>query len=126
MGTQVTLTIPDDVYHRAQQIAQSNRRDVAEVLAESIVLLDEPEQAVPTEIEEALERERAAYLAMHARLSEKYLGHYVAVYGEEVVDHDPDLADLYARVSRQYPRNRVLIRQVEKEPERVYHFRSPR
>jgi predicted transcriptional regulator len=36
MSTQVTLTLPDAVYQRAERLAQLSRRDVAEVLAEMI------------------------------------------------------------------------------------------
>ena len=38
MSKQITLTIPDAIYSRAQQLARSNRRDVADILAESISL----------------------------------------------------------------------------------------
>lgn len=126
MGTQVTLTIPDELYHRAQRIAQSRRKDIAEVLADAIVLTEETEGAVESEMDKAIERERAAYLAMHSALLEKYKGEYVAVYRGRLIDHDPDFATLYARINRQYPDEFVLIRQVETQPERTYHFRSPR
>ncbi len=36
MSTQVTLTLPDEIYRRAKQMAQLTGRNVADVLAETI------------------------------------------------------------------------------------------
>ncbi|MCI0394838.1 MAG: hypothetical protein L0332_12850 [Chloroflexi bacterium] len=41
METRVILTIPEELYRRAQQLARASNREVSEVLAESIVLEDE-------------------------------------------------------------------------------------
>lgn len=125
MGTQVTLTIPDELYRRAQRLAEARQRDVADVLAEAIILTNEPHQ-VDLAPDEDIDRERAAYVAMHSMLWEKYRGQYVAIYHGEMIDHDTEFAALYSRVHKQYPDQFVLIRQVEVEPERVYYFRSPR
>ena len=38
MSTQVTVTLPDEVYSRAQRLAQLVQRDVADVLAETLTL----------------------------------------------------------------------------------------
>lgn len=38
MSTQITLTLSDDVYHRAQYFAKLTSRDVADVLAEVVTL----------------------------------------------------------------------------------------
>lgn len=38
MSTQVTLTLPDDVYRRAERLAQLSSRDVADVLADTLEL----------------------------------------------------------------------------------------
>jgi len=38
MSTQVTLTLPDEVYRRAERLAQLSSRDVADVLADTIAL----------------------------------------------------------------------------------------
>jgi hypothetical protein len=38
MSTQVTLTLPDEVYRRAERLAQLSSRDVADVLADTIEL----------------------------------------------------------------------------------------
>jgi hypothetical protein len=38
MSTQVMVTLPDDLYHRAERLAQLTSRQVAEVLADTIAL----------------------------------------------------------------------------------------
>ena len=38
MSTQVVVTLPDDLYHRAERLAQLTSRRVAEVLADTIAL----------------------------------------------------------------------------------------
>ncbi|MCI0584103.1 MAG: hypothetical protein L0227_14670, partial [Chloroflexi bacterium] len=38
MSTRVTITLPDEVYHRAESLAHRTRRDVAEVLADTLML----------------------------------------------------------------------------------------
>jgi len=38
MSMQVVVTLPDDLYHRAERLAQLTSREVAEVLVETIVL----------------------------------------------------------------------------------------
>lgn len=36
MSVQVTVTLPDDVYQRAERLAQLSRRDIATILADTI------------------------------------------------------------------------------------------
>jgi predicted DNA-binding protein len=42
MGTQVTVTLPDDTYRRAEYLARLTGRDIADVLAETIQLSLQP------------------------------------------------------------------------------------
>jgi predicted transcriptional regulator len=133
MSREITLTIPDDVYRRAEHIAQLKRQDVAallaEALAESAVLA---ETAVANgegdadEWDAAVAREKAAYLAMHPLLWEKYPGQHVAIHNSQLIDRDKDGAALSRRIYDKYPDQFVLIRQVEVEPDRILQFRSPR
>lgn len=125
MGTQVTLTIPDDVYRRAQRIAQSGRRNVADVLVESIVLA-ENEPRPEAERQAAVDGEEAAFRRLHPALWQKYPGQYVAIYGGELVDHDEDQVALYLRVKERYPDEFVWIAPVRPQPEEEYAIHSPR
>ena len=54
MSTQVTVTLPDEVYERATRLAQLSHREVADILAETIavslpVLHSHPEVPAPVE-----------------------------------------------------------------------------
>jgi len=63
---------------------------------------------------------------MHAELVAKYLGQYVAIHNDQVVDHDESFQPLHARIRHRFGRQPVLLRLVEAEPKRVLVFRSPR
>ena len=124
MTKQITLTVPASVYQRAEELAHSSHRPVNEVLREHIqwglprfhISKDSP----------AMEREVAAYEAMHAQLWEQYANQYVAVHQGSVVDHDNDKVALVMRIRKQYPNQVVLIRQVLSELPKPFIFRSVR
>lgn len=71
-------------------------------------------------------RETEAYDSLHPALVADHLGRWVAIHGEQLVDSDGDLAALHARIRAQYGRTAVLIRQVERTPERELRAGSPR
>lgn len=123
MNTRITLTIPDELYQDAQRLAKRLNRDVVEVLSEAIRL-----ETVAADVYEPPEIgvEREAFLKLHPALAGKFLGEYAAIHHGSLIDHDPDLGELAKRVRRDFPDRFVLIRQVLKEPEIVYQFRSPR
>ncbi len=50
MSTQVVVTLPDDIYRRAERLAQLTSRDVAEVLVDTIALSLAPLSPHPTSI----------------------------------------------------------------------------
>lgn len=80
----------------------------------------------PAEPDPAVARERDAYLRLYHHLKEKYTGHYVAIYGGELVDHDLGEAALFARIDAQYPDEFVWITQVTDTAEREIHLYSAR
>ncbi|MCX6044962.1 MAG: DUF5678 domain-containing protein [Chloroflexi bacterium] len=131
MTAQILVTLPDKVYQRVQWLAQARQQDVAEAI---VKILDEtlPVDVADedfgdlSELDQAVEREIAAYHAMHATLWEEYPGQHVAIYGGQLIDHDRDGVALSQRIDQQYPDEFVLMRKVESEPERVLYFRSPR
>lgn len=117
---QVTLTIPEALYRRAQQLARSRQRDVAEVITavldEGLPAAAEGDSVDWAEPDEAVDREMAAYIALHPMLKEKYLGQHVAVLGGQLVDHDDDLEALSRRVYAQYGDQFVWITAVREMP----------
>lgn len=116
---QVTVTIPDALYRRAQQLARSRQRDVAEVIT---AVLDEGLPAAEgdsadwIEPDEAVDREMAAYIALHPTLKAQYLGQHVAILGGQLVDHDHDLEALSRRIYAQYAGQFVWITAVRDTP----------
>jgi hypothetical protein len=71
-----------------------------------------------------LEEERT-FDAMKERLVADYVGQFVAIFQQEVVDHDCDEQALLARINERYPDDVVLIRQVLEQDEPPFLFRSP-
>jgi hypothetical protein len=124
MSTQVTLTIPDNIYQQAEYVAQTTNRPVTEVLTETIAKAFPPLDINPDR--PAMEREVAAFEAMHASLWSQYPQQYVAIRGGKVIDHDADEATLVERIDSQYPETIILIRQVLPQLPRPLVFRSPR
>lgn len=117
MTVQITLTIPDELYIRAKNLAQTSVRDVAQVLADSIVLMDREIKDIDlSEPDEALEKERASYLSLHSLLWKKYPGQYVAIYHGKLVDHDTDPDALWERVDARFPDEFVWVAEVQEQP----------
>lgn len=131
MAVRVTLKVPESVYERARQLAQSRQQDVAAAIASFLeealppapFTPDSDDELVP---DETVAQEIAAYREMHSELWQKHPGQHVAIYQGKLVDHDADGVALSLRINEKYPHDFVLVRQVESQPDRVLHFRSPR
>ncbi len=123
MSTQITLTVPNNIYRQAEYIAQTTNRPVTEVFTETILM------AFPSlhvnEHREAMQDEVTAFQTMHADLWKQYAQQYVAVCQGAVVDHDVDELALVERVDEKYPDHIVLIRQVLPKLQKTLQFRSP-
>lgn len=124
MNTGQRLTIPHNLLERARRLAQQQKRQVRDVVAEALErglpLLEAP--TIPPE----WERESEAFRRMHATWREVYNGEYVAVYQGQLVDHDPTFEALLERIGKLYPDDFVLVRPIQDEPEIVYDHRSIR
>ena len=57
--------------------------------------------------------------------SQAYPGEYVAIYSNQLVDHDPDFQAIHRRIRQRFGRQPVLIRCLAADGERVLTFRSP-
>ncbi|MCK5750769.1 MAG: hypothetical protein KAH44_31420 [Oricola sp.] len=77
-------------------------------------------------MEKVIESEISAFHRLHPTLLEHYPGEFVAIYDQQLVDHDPQKLALYQRIQERYPEQFVLLRRVEKEPERELLFHSTR
>lgn len=130
MGTQVTLTIPDNLYLRVQELAEKQDQNIQTILVNELtksIVADESDFKSSSLLQdETVEREKRAYQTMHHRLWSQYPGQHVAIHAGRLVDHDEDGIALSRRIYAQYPEEFVLIKQVESQPERTLRFRSPR
>ena len=124
MNVQVTFSIPQLVYQQAVQLAERQHMQLEEMFSQTLT-----DAYIPYPLDEnhdVMEREVAAYKTQHPMLCKQYLGQYVAVYQGEVVDHALDFETIYKRTSKAYPNEVVLLRRVEKIPERIMRAPSPR
>lgn len=131
MYTNVTIKIARDLFERAKLIARQRNQDVSEVLVESIRLDEvEDEAAIYPGFSVAetavMAREEKAFHELHPQLKEKHFQEYVAIFEGQLVDHDPDLEQILKRTKQKYPDRFIWIAPVQKNPEEVFHFRSPR
>ena len=73
-----------------------------------------------------MNREVAAFEAMHEELKKSYWGQFVAIRHGKVIDFDPDEQLLIVRVRGRFPNDVVLFRKVQETLPPVLVFRSPR
>lgn len=86
-----------------------------------------PTSRFPTHARQAeMLKEVRAFERLHPTLVELYLGHYVAVFKGDLVDHDTNPEALLMRIRGRYPNEIVLRRLVEKTVIKEMVFRSPR
>ncbi|MCS6844322.1 MAG: hypothetical protein NZ528_08380 [Caldilineales bacterium] len=70
----------------------------------------------------ALEAEQAAWFARPCVERQQYAGHFVAVRGGQVVDHDPSQRALYLRVHARFGREPVLIVNADWDAEPMFNL----
>ena len=129
MTLHINVPLSESTYKRVKQWADFRRQDVGEAIAEYLDDTLPPADGAllaPTEVDPAVEREKAAYIRLHPQLKSRYLGQYVAIYGGELVDHDEDNGALFERIDECYPDEFVWMTRVDEEPIGTIHFRSPR
>lgn len=114
MSVQVTLNLPNNLYRTAQRIAQSQQKEVSEVLVAAIQFAPDTElnQAGQTA---ALQREEAAFRVLHAQLRQTHLHQFVAIHKGQMLDSDPDQATLEQRVAQIWPHAVVFFKLVTDE-----------
>ena len=103
-----------------EQVAAHEGMDAAQVVAEAVryYLAMYRQRRIAAETE--------AWYALPADVRHSYAGRYVAVFGGQVIDSDPDRLTLYFRVREHFGRQPVLITEGGDQPIPVYHIRSPR
>lgn len=122
-----------DMIHAAKRLSTTDRLLLAKTLLDSLVsaenvvpVNDEPIEEQITDEDEALRRERVAFMALHPTLLAQYPGEYVAIHGGALVDHDKDGLALSLRVHQRFPDEFVWIAPLKAQPLEEWVVRSPR
>ncbi len=130
MAVELKVTLSEKVYDRVVRLARLQRQGIGETVVRFLEeeLPDDGEEEIInwSEADETAEREIAAYHRLHSELWQKYPGQHVAIQNGRMVDHDADGLALSRRIYSRFPDTFVLIRQVDAQPERTIHLRSPR
>ena len=89
--------------------------------AEKIIpaVVPRPHAPIDDDFEKMVECEINAFHRLHPTLLEQYPGEIVAIYVNGLSIAMSDKLALYQRIQEQYPGQFVLMRRVEKEPERT-------
>jgi len=114
-----TIMLEPNLRAWLEQDAEQDTRSINDLINEAVSqYLRERQQA-------KLDREIAAYEAMHPQLMLVHAGEWVAIHRQELVDHDRDRVALYRRIRSRYGRTSVLIRQVMDDPIEEVWLRTP-
>lgn len=114
-----TIALRADLRETLERDAEQEAKSISEIVNEAV------ERYVHERQLAKLDTEIAAYERMYPELRQKYLGQWVAVHEQKLVDHDDDRAALYGRVRATYRRTAVLIRQVTEQPGNEIWIRTP-
>jgi hypothetical protein len=115
----ITVPIRDDLYRPIQQMAHQEHVTIEVLVNEWLT------RQLALAHEEKIKEEAVRFQEKHAELLTHYAGEYIAMQNGEVLDHGPDLRNLYLRIKNRYTNVPVLITQVTENPKPVYNLRSP-
>jgi predicted transcriptional regulator len=114
-----TIALRDNLREALEQTANGGSRSLSDLVNEAV------EEYVYRLQREKIDVEVAAYERMHEVLKTQYLGDWVAIHNQNLVDHDRDGEALYARVREMFGRTSVLIRRVTEQPFDELRIRTP-
>ena len=114
-----TIDLRPDLTRLLTESARLERKTIADLINDAV------EYFLEMRWREALDREMAAYAAMHADLWHKHPGLWVAVYEGRLVDQDADEITLVGRMRAQLGEVPVLICQVGPSPVEESWVRTP-
>lgn len=123
MIEQITISIPQTLYRRANELANKRKQPINDLLEAAIALA---EAEMTTTGQEAMAQEESAYQSMLSELVAHYDGQYVAIFQGQLIDHDADELALLRRLDAHYPDEIILMKQVRSDPLPELRMRSPR
>ncbi|MEM9776734.1 MAG: DUF5678 domain-containing protein [Chloroflexota bacterium] len=117
MALDISISLSEETLEKAKRLAKQKNKKVTEVLGEHLerTLPDATDSDLPPEWENA----KKVWLRIHPELVNTYLGKYVAIVDEKVVDYDQHRSPLYIRVKEKYPNTFFFTRLVTIEAEPV-------
>lgn len=116
---QETITLRPDLRESLARNAQEAARTLNDLVNEAV------ESYLEVRQNEILDREVAAYVRLQPGLWRTMPGEWVAIYKQQLVDHDADQMVLYRRIRSTYGATPVLIRQVGENPVEEIWIRTP-
>jgi hypothetical protein len=113
------LVLRADLRETLERDAEQEARSISDIVNEAV------ERYVRERQRAKLDKEIAAYEAIHAELWQKYRGQWVAIHNQKLVDRDPDRLALYRRMRAKYGHTSVLLREVTEQPQEEVWLRTP-
>ncbi len=110
-----TIVLRSDLHETLEKDAEREARSVNEIVNEAVERYLHERQIAKLDAE----------IAAFEKLRQKYLGQWVAIHEQKLIDHDSDRAALYKRVRATYGRTAILIRQVTERPDNEIWLRTP-
>jgi len=114
------IDVPAELIKPLEQLAAERGESVNEIVEQLIAdyLRDQRHGYLMDEMER--------FRGIHSDLQRQYGGQFIALRGGQVLDHDPNGGDLYARMRSQYGDLPVLIVEVTDQPDQLFTRLSQR
>ena len=113
------IVLRDDLREILESNAQQESRTLNDIVNEAVGLYVHRMQQAK------IDREVEAYERMHSKLRDRFLGQWVAIHDQQLVDYDADREPLYRRLRNRFGRTSVLIRRVSESPIHEIWMRTP-
>lgn len=113
-----TLILRADLRETLERDAEQEARSISDIVNEAV------ERYVRERQRTKLDKEIAAFEAIHVELRQKHLGQWVAIHNQRLVDHDLDRLALYQRTRAKYGHTSVLLREVTEQPQEEVWFHT--
>jgi hypothetical protein len=113
------IILRTDLREILEKDARQENRDLSDIVNEAVEHYLRERQRVK------LDQEIKAYESMHSELRVNYLGQWVAIHEQKLIDHDSDRLALYRRIREKYGRISVLLRQVTEQLIEEVWLRTP-
>lgn len=115
-----TVTLQPDIANQIAEIANQQHETIESLIDHAL------REYMANYRRAKIRSETEAFHQQQSSLVKNYLGQFVAIHNQQVIDHDPDLRTLHLRVHARLGRMPVLLKQVTVDSEPDLVFRSPK